>query len=531
MSAAPPLERPPSPAAQRPAPSPSTSPVAWAALTALVAETAYLLLRLPTPDLPAQVARAEAASRGAGLWWAGWYGGLDTPSYSLLSAHLMALVGVRTVGVVATAALCVGAADLVRTAPRPRTAAVALSLAACANLFSSRLTFAAGLAVVVASFCCLRRGWTAAALLLAALSGLVSPLAALCEGLGLAALFLCRPGQRRVLLLAAVATTAPVAALSLAFRQPSSMPYGADLCLYAVLTCLGVLVARVPREVGALAVLSAVLAVGAHEVDTPIGSNAARMPMLLAAALVVGFARRGVLAALLAVALVVWPVRSLVTDVRTSRLPTAQGATYAGLLAHLPARGAAVQRVEVVDPLDHGASHWVARRTPLARGWERQADAARNHLFYGGRLDPQTYRDWLQAHAVGWVAVPSGPLDYASRGERRLVLGGLAYLQPVWHDRAWTLYRVIVPAPAATGVLTATALTDTAVRLGARAAGSGVVRASPSGLLVVRATDGSGRTGCVRPGPGDSVTVTVPSAGAWELTSSVRALVRSVPGC
>lgn len=531
MSAAPPLERLPAPAPAPPAPAVSASPVAWAALTALLAEAAYLLLRLPTPDLPAQVARAQAASRGVGLWWGGWYGGLDTPSYSLLSAHLMAAVGVRTVGVLATAVLCVGAADLVRTAARPRTAAVALSLAACADLFSSRLTFAAGMAAVVASFCCLRRGWTVAALLLAALSGLVSPLAALCEGLGLAALFLCRPGERRVLLLAAVVTTAPVAALSLVLRQPSSMPYGADLCLYAVLTCLGVLVAPVPREVRALALLSGVLAVGAFEVNTPVGSNAARMPMLLAAALVVGFARRGVLPALLAVALVVWPVRSLLTDVRTSQLPTAQGATYAGLLAHLPAHGAAVQRVEVVDPLDHGASQWVARRVPLARGWERQADAARNHLFYGGRLDARTYRDWLQEHAVGWVAVPSGPLDYAARGERRLVLGGLPYLRPVWHDRTWQLYRVGVPAPAASGVLTATALTDTAVRLDARAAGSGVVRVSPSGLLVVRATDGSGRTGCVRPGPGDSVTVTVPSAGAWELTASVRALLHRAPVC
>jgi hypothetical protein len=233
----------------------------------------------------------------------------------------------------------------------------------------------------------------------------------------------------------------------------------------------------------------------------------------------------------LAVALVVWPVRSLLTDVRTSRLATAQEATYAGMLAHLPARGTAVQRVEVVDPLDHGPSQHVARQVPLARGWERQADAARNHLFYGGRLDPQTYRDWLQEHAVGWVAVPSGPLDYAARGERRLVLGGLPYLQPVWHDPAWTLYRVTVPAPAATGVLTAAALTDTAVRLDARAAGSGTVRVSPSALLVVRTTDGSGRTGCVRPGPGDSVTVSVPSAGPWELTASVHALVRPSRTC
>ncbi|MCW2606307.1 MAG: hypothetical protein JWO60_1000, partial [Frankiales bacterium] len=120
-------------------------PVALAALTAVTLEALYLLVRPQAPDLVAQLARAAAASRGADLWWAGWYGGVNIPTYSLLSGALMARAGVVTFGVLATALVCLLGADLLRGTARPRLGAVAVSVAACANLASGRVTFAAGM--------------------------------------------------------------------------------------------------------------------------------------------------------------------------------------------------------------------------------------------------------------------------------------------------------------------------------------------------------------------------------------------------
>lgn len=495
---------------------------------AVVLEGGYLLLQPQAPDLPAQLARASAVSRGVGLWWAGWYGGINTSTYSLVSAHLMNSLGVAAVGVLSTAVLCVCGALLVRTSARPRAGAAALACAACANLYSGRITFAAGMAVVLASFVCLQRGARRSGLLLAAVSGLVSPLAALCHVVGSSALLLARPAEARRHLVAIAAAAAPVAAISLVFGQSSYMPFSADLCVGAVLTCLGVLVAPVHRQVRALAVVSAVLAVGAYAVHSPVGSNAARMPMLAAGPLVVATARRPRVRAreaALTAALLAWPLYSLSTDMAVAASPSSQADFYAPLLHQLPARGTSTARVEVLDPLSHGASYYLSTQVPLARGWERQVDAADNPLFYGGPIAADTYRRWLDRHGVGWVAEPrDAELDYGSLTERDLLARGVPYLRPVWSSSSWVLYRVVDPAPIATGVLTATALTDTGVTLRAATAGSGTVELAYSRLLVVRsATDGT-VTGCVAPGPDGLSVVTVPAPGPYVLGGDLSAL-------
>ena len=102
-------------------------------------------------------------------------------------------------------------------------------------------------------------------------------------------------------------------------------------------------------------------------------------------------------------------------------------------------------------------NHWetdrVARRFPLARGWERQLDARVNALFYREheRVDPAAYRAWLARLAVEYVAVPRARLDYTGIPEARLVRGGLPYLRPVWGNRDWRVYRFL-PAPASTSI-------------------------------------------------------------------------------
>jgi hypothetical protein len=485
----------------------------------------FLLVRPTAPDLPAQLARASAVSRGVELWWAGWYGGINTSPYSLLSAHLMNAIGVGSLGVLSTAVICVAGADLVRTAERPRAGAIAVALVACANLYSGRITFAAGMALVLVSFCQLRRGHVTAAALAGLLSGFVSPLAALSQLTGLGALLVSQRQHRKAHVVVAVASAAPIAAVSLLFGQPSYMPFSADTCTFALLACAGVLVAPVPRQVRALALVSAVLAVGAVIVHSPVGSNAARMPMLAAAPLVVATARRGQpLGRLLAAGLVVWPAISFTSDMAIAAQPSSQAAFYAPLLTRLPASETATQRVEVLDPRTHAASYYLSQQVPLARGWERQIDAASNPLFYGGTLDAATYRSWLVQRAVGWIAVPRAHLDYSAVGERSLILSGLPYLHLEWTDPHWRLYRVTVAAPAATGVLRATALTDTSVELTASAPGTGVVRTPYSRLLVVRSRTQPDVIGCVSPSLDGSSRVDVPEAGDYVLQSAATAI-------
>jgi hypothetical protein len=496
---------------------------------ATVLELGYLVIRPQAPDLPAQLARASAVSRGVQLWWAGWYGGINTSPYSLISAHLMAAVGVGLVGVAATAAVCVFGADLVGSAERPRAGATAIALAACANLYSGRITFAAGMAVCLAGFCLLRRDRLRMSIALALLTGFVSPLAALCQLVGLAALVLVHGFERRLVALL-VASSLPIAVISLVFGQPSYMPFSADTCVFALLACAGVLIAPVPRLVRALALVSAALTLAAVVVHSPVGSNAARMPMLAAAPLVVATARRGsVHGRVLAAGLVIWPLISFSSDMAIAAQPSSQATFYTSLLAHLPPSGTALQRLEVLDPRTHAASFYLSTQVPLARGWERQIDAADNPLFYGGPITAATYRQWLVVHAVGWVAVPEAALDYSAVAEKRLIAEGLPYLHLVWTDPDWRLYRVTAAAPAATGVLQATGLTDTAIHLRASAAGAGTVRVPYSRLLTLRSVADPSYVGCVRATPEGDVLITAPAAGEYVLHAEVSSLARSCP--
>jgi hypothetical protein len=470
----------------------------------VVLEALYVVVSPHTPDLNAQLARAGAASRGVGLWWEGWYGGVNTATYSLLSASLMNVLGVLLVGILTT---------------------VAISLAACANLYSGRITFAAGMSVALVGFALNQRGRTRLATASALITGLLSPLAAMYQAIGLVALAIDHRGRGRGYLLGAGAACAPVVVVSLLFSEPSYQPFELADLAFLVLVCAGVLLAAVPRVVRVLALLSSAVALGAWLVPSPIGSNAARLPMLLAAPLVVATARGGRWRTrVLALALAAWPVITLTTDMAIAAQPSAQQAFYAPLLQHLPAAGRAVQRLELLDSESHAGALYVSQRMPLARGWERQIDRANNSQFYEGTLTPLRYRDWLVTHAVGWIAMPRGSLDYGSSREQQLLQQPPDYLHLAWASGDWLLYRVLTPAPVATGVLRVTAMTDTGIDLVANKAGSGLVRVPFSWLLTVVSTDVPGRVGCIRPAEQGSILLSLPAPGTYRLHADLTPL-------
>jgi len=484
------------------------------------------------PDLSAQIARADASARGVTIWWAGWYGGTNVVGYSWLSGPVMQHVGVIAVAILACLAIAVLAGDLLRGCRRPVAGSAASALAAGADMFSGRVTFAVGMVAALAALALLRRGRLVPAAAAAAVSGPASPLAALFVVVAVAALAVTdRRAWLRALLVGAAAAL-PVAGSALVFGQPSVMPFGAVVLIPTLLTCALLAAAPAPPAVRAAAAISAAIALIAFLVPSEVGSTAGRVPMLAAGPVLLATVRwptRQVIAAV--VGLAVWPAVNLATDLRPSSDPSVSAGYYQPLLGHLPATGRATRRLEVVDPSSHGADAYLPARIPLARGWLRADDFAANRLFYEPALSATDYRSWLSQHAVGWVALPDVSLDYGARTEGRLVAAGVPFLRQVWHGEHWRLFEVAAPAPMADGVAAVTAMSDTAIELHARSAGLSTVRLPYNRLLSLRGLGGQD-VGCVAASAdGTGTVLSIPAAGSYLLRGDLDALASTASAC
>ena len=175
------------------------------------------------------------------------------------------------------------------------------------------------------------------------------------------------------------------------------------------------------------------------------------------------------------------------------------------------ARTGRAHRVEVV-PVEH---HWESAHIPkgiyIARGWERQLDRKLNGLFYedeDGPLTADSYRDWLDDLAVGYVAVPHSALDYAGEAEARLIASGLPYLVKAFETPDWTVFRVSDPEPLALGAGDLVKLKPQGFVVEADAAGSILVRVRWTPYWSI--LEG---TGCVEESPTGFTRVTVPESG------------------
>ncbi|MGC5331126.1 hypothetical protein [Micromonospora sp. DT62] len=225
-----------------------------------------------------------------------------------------------------------------------------------------------------------------------------------------------------------------------------------------------------------------------------------------------------VLAALLA-AVCWWQPPVSPADLRSVDDPTSRAAYFAPLRAFLDGQRL-TGRVEVPPT----RNYWEAARlgeVPLARGWLRQADIDRNPLFFttvpgaagtGVPLTGASYRDWLTANAVQFVAVPDAPLSWVGRAEAELVAGGLPYLTPVWSDPHWRVWAVTDPTP----------IVEAPAELVAHDGASVTFRAPEAGTVPVRVRHSRWLTasgGATVAAAGDWTVVTVPRAGQYRLGS------------
>ncbi|MBT2364974.1 MFS transporter [Streptomyces sp. ISL-10] len=449
-------------------------PVALAtALAALVHLLWFFFVANSGGDIAAQDAWAEFVGRHPdSAYNLAWYGGMHPVSYSVVSPYLMSVLGVRTTMILAgtvSAALTALMLVRIRAVRNPVACALAGVFAFLCNALSGRVTFGLGmmfaLGAVGAVFCWPPRWrhhrWAKAAVAapLAGLATAASPVAGLFLGVVAAALFLNgrRPGAYAIGL-------APVAVVALsAWLFPFSGTQPMSLLSTSLPFLFGVLVlVLVPKQWRTVRTGAAVYALGTlltWLVDSQIGSNVSRLPMLFAgvvllAALPYTVPRsRKWYALLLAFAgLNAWIGFKGVDDiVRTA--PTASwNRELAPLVDRLQKVGAERGRVEVVPASSHREASALAPYVNLARGWNRQADMKRNPLFYDEEnvLTSASYRTWLDRWAVHYVVLPAGrPDSSGAMREAELVSEGQPYLKRVWGDANWQLFAVKDPMPIA----------------------------------------------------------------------------------
>ncbi|OIV38888.1 hypothetical protein BIV57_03510 [Mangrovactinospora gilvigrisea] len=503
-------------------------------------------------DLAAQDVWASFVSRHPGsLYDLAWYGGSNLANYSLMSPYLMALFGVRPVAVLAGLATTWGAgAALVRTGmSRPLGPALLAAFAVWCDVASGRTTFALGAAFGIAA--CLAAGRTprriAGAAALAALATLASPVAGVFLVAVGAGWFLVRDRRRGVSVAVpplAVMALVEVVLFPISGEQPMEF-----VRLWPPLLLALVVAACAPRRRRAVRAIALVYALGvvlAYVADSPLGTNVERLAELAAPALLLACAlerpggrpegrqdgrrderRAGRFAGLrrlrlpvLLTALVlslVWVGVKTEQDLVANTAVPGWAARSGGVVAELRRLGASRSRVEAVPTHAHRESALLAPYVNLARGWNRQLDVVRGRLFYAdGPLSPTAYRRWLDGHAVGYVVLPAGQPDDAAVAEAALVGGAHrpGWLQPVWRDAGWRVFRVRDAAPLAVGA--AVVRSDEAglvLRFARR--GSAVVRIAYSRWMRV---DG----GACLSRDGDWTRVTVAHAGTYRIGSGYR---------
>jgi hypothetical protein len=443
-------------------------------------------------DLSAAMARAGWARRYPGsAYLFSWYGGIHPASYSLLAPYVLAAAGTRlAMAVAAVISAVLLTLLLVRhQIPRPRTAALWVAVAMWTELSAGRAAFTLGLAaalgcvVAIDLGCPRRRARLVAAAVLALLSCLLSPVAALFLGVVAAAFAVTRHWAEAIVV--AVAAGLPLGAMAL-LSDGGVQPMGVQNSLPPLLAVAGILV-LIPRRWRMVRIGAVVYGLGvlvACAVPTLVGSNVARLGELLTGPLLVGMgsARHRWLLALGLTAAAAWQVAQPSADLAQGNAP-AYAPQTAGLVRELGALHADTARVEAVPQYGHWESQELASAVPLARGWERQVDTERNPLFYGGILTPAAYHSWLRYNAVRYVAISAATPDPAAVAEAATVREGQPWLVPVWHDAFWRLYRVTGTSPLASPPGAVTSTTPAQITLRMSRAGSTIVRVHWSPLL------------------------------------------------
>jgi hypothetical protein len=190
------------------------------------------------------------------------------------------------------------------------------------------------------------------------------------------------------------------------------------------------------------------------------------------------------------------------------------------LITAVRSAGGLTGRVEIVPMQRHWETVYVGSELPIARGWERQLDMGRNADLYGPELDAEAYHRWLLDNAVQFVALADAEVDRAARPEAALVASGLPFLEPIWQDDHWQLWRVVDAERIVDEPARLVRLEPTAIVLDVATAEPVLVRVRYSDHFSLDAA------GCVRPTPDGWTVVDVEQPGVVTVSA---VLARSLP--
>jgi hypothetical protein len=400
-------------------------------------------------DLPAQVFRSELFRQdGFVVWNSQWFGGHATLPYSVIAPALGAVTGPVVLGAITCVLSAVLFERILRFAygRAAWTGAVWFALGSVTNLIVGRVTFSLGVALGLAAVYALQRNRLWLAIPFALLCSLSSPLAGAFLALGAMAWVLGSSERRAQPALVLAAALLPIVAIALLFPAAGNEPYELwaliwDLALAGIIAVCGW--HRPIVRWGAL--LYACAALGSFVVPTALGGNVSRLGQYVAGPILACMLvpRRRLLLAGLAIPLLIWqwyPAVDAIAFAPTD--PSTKAAYYTPVVSYLESQSQTIGRVEIPSTFRHWEAAYAAPQLILARGWERQLDIAYNPIFYEGPLTAQTYHAWLTENGVQYIALPNARLDDSSTGERALLLGGLSYLQPAWHNAHWQVWRV-----------------------------------------------------------------------------------------
>ncbi|MGI8557789.1 MAG: hypothetical protein ACR2ND_05705 [Solirubrobacteraceae bacterium] len=498
--------------------------VPWAPMLAAALASVAVLAQLRGVDLPAQLYRVGLFHReGLTLWDSQWYGGHWTLNYSVIFPPLAGIAGVPLTEVASAclASLMFDRLVVHHFGPTARAGSIVFAVSTLAEVAIGQLPYLLGESLALAALWALARGHRRAALALAAGASLASPLAGAFLALAALAWALASSVRRGAGWRVLTAALAPVGLLAIIFPGQGTMPFPLLDCLFllALAGCLMLLLPageRMLRCGAALYLLAISLSVA---IPTPVGGNISRLAESVGAALAVCLLwpqrgpRRLLLAALaVALASLQWGP-ALASFTSNPGDPSTHARYFRPLLAFLGQHAVPVARVEVVPTKLHWEAAYVAPHIPLARGWERQLDTADNAIFYNdGALTATSYRAWLLASGVRYVALAGVPLDYAAAAEGRLLDRGIPGLRLAWRDASWRVYEVT----GASGIVAGAAQV---VRASAREV---TVRASAPGDILVRVRYSPRWSlvqgqGCVAQGASGWTTIRGAAAGALTL--------------
>lgn len=486
------------------------------------------------PDLPAQEFRTWVArSASMAVFNNQWYDGHSLLGYSVLFPPIAAALGARITGLLACTAITWTACRLLPGAPDGAQIFFRLALAVgiVGELIIGQLPFALGLAFGLAALLAILRGHPWRVLVLAACCSLASPLAGLFL---LLAGFAWAPqaGWKRVAPLSAAGLGMLVSLLTGGgggrFPFPLSNFLG-DL-LFVLLT-----LAIVPKSstlIRRFVIIYGVVSGIFFLVPNPVGGNIDRLVTTLAlpaAGYVLLRQRRRLVLALVMLPLLGWQLAPLATALANSAGdPSADAAYYSGLETFLATRNAGAGRLEVPFTREHWETVFLAQRFPLARGWERQLDLQYSAVLYKP-LTADGYRAWLDANAVGLIALPDLPLDQGGLPEAALLSNPPSYLHPVWHDAHWRVWEVAAAVPLVSGPATLNELKVDSLLLNFPTAGTETVRIHSDAMWGI-ADDPSACLGATADG---WLEVTALAPGPVELRASVGNMLDrdSSPAC